>query len=60
LANLGFSENKTMSNKNKNKTKQKIRNPYHNVMRELFKPKTIANKQKEANKKACRGKVVDY
>jgi len=49
-----------MSNKNKNKTTKPRRNPYHNVMRELFKPKTIANKQKEANKKACRGKVVDY
>jgi len=45
---------------NKNKTKQKIRNPYHDVMRELFKPKTIVNKQKEADKKACRGKVDDY
>jgi hypothetical protein len=45
---------------NNNKRKQKIRNPYHNVMRDLFKPKTIINKQKEADKKACRGKVVDY
>jgi len=41
----------------RNKAKQKIRNPYHEVMRDLFKPKTIINKQKEANKKACRGKV---
>tara|TARA_R110002074_G_scaffold320099_1_gene490513 strand:- start:1558 stop:1734 length:177 start_codon:yes stop_codon:yes gene_type:complete len=49
-------ENKTMS-KNKNKNKAKPRNPYHEVMRTLFKPKTIPDKTKQNNKKACRGKV---
>jgi hypothetical protein len=46
-----------MSNKNKNKNKAKPRNPYHEVMRTLFKPSTIPDKRKQNNKKACRGKV---
>ena len=43
--------------KNKQKNKTKIRNPYHEVMRTLFKPKTIPDKKKQNNKKNCRGKV---
>jgi hypothetical protein len=44
--------------KNKQNKKQKPRrNPYHEVMRTLFKPKTIPDKKKQNNKKACREKV---
>jgi len=46
-----------MKNKQKNKTTKPRRNPYHEVMRTLFKPKTIPDKTKQNNKKACRGKV---
>ena len=45
-----------MKNKNKKKTKG-LRNPYHEVMRTLFKPKTIPDKKKARSKKNCRGKV---
>jgi hypothetical protein len=41
----------------KNKKKQKPkrrRNPYHQVLRELFKPKTIPDKKKKKNKNKCR------
>tara|TARA_R100000951_G_scaffold86474_1_gene74178 strand:- start:221 stop:373 length:153 start_codon:yes stop_codon:yes gene_type:complete len=39
--------------KNKKKKKRR-RNPYHQVMRELFRPKTIPDKRKKKNKNKCR------
>ena len=41
----------------KSKKKKKVRNPYHEVMRELFKPKTIPDKRKKNNKNKCREKI---
>jgi len=45
--------------KNKKKKKPKIRNPYHEVMRELFKPQTVPDKKKKKNKNKCRQKIKE-
>ena len=41
----------------KGKNKNKIRNPYAEVMRELFQPKTIPDKKKQNNKDKGRKKI---
>ena len=41
----------------KGKKKNKIRNPYDGVMRELFQPKQIPDKKKQKNKDKGRKKI---
>ena len=44
----------------KEEKKNKIRNPYHEALRELFKPKQVPDKKKKQDKERCRKKVRDY
>jgi hypothetical protein len=44
----------------KRKKKNKIRNPYHEVLRELFKPKQVPDKKKKQDKEICRKKIDVY
>jgi len=46
-----------MSKKSKPKKSKRRRNPYHEVLRELFKPKTIPDKKKKKSKNKCRKKI---
>jgi hypothetical protein len=45
---------------NEEKKKNKIRNPYHEVLRELYKPKQVPDKKKKQDKEICRKKIDVY